>query len=113
VADPQTDAAIAAKWPEEWAKANDPTLRGRSKARGKLRKEYAYFLAIDALLARQPNACCATCDNFEPVPHSSKMHCSAESDFYGYQIASPDGLCTKWRAQLNPQHAEALTKEAK
>jgi hypothetical protein len=98
MADPETDAAIAAKWPVEWAKANNPALRRRSKARQKLRQRFAYGKQIEALLSRNPTAACANCDNFERVPNSDKMHCSAESDFYGYQIASPRGLCLKWRA---------------
>lgn len=95
MADPQTDAAIAELWPEAWARANDPNLRNRSKARQQIRQRYKFHLAMEAFQKAKPHARCGVCEHYEPVPHSSsgKFHCSLGSDFYGYSIAKPDGLC--------------------
>lgn len=100
MADPATDAAIATRWPERWAKANNPALRNRSKARQQIRKAYAFALEFDAFVAAHPNAKCGNCQHFEPIPHSNKgqFHCSIESDFYGYVIAKADGVCIKHKA---------------
>lgn len=98
VNDPATDAAIAALWPAAWAKANDPTRPKRGKARGKLRARYRLHLAFGEFKRANPTASCGNCAHFERMPNDSKgrMHCAAESDFYGYQIAVAGGLCMKW-----------------
>ena len=98
MADPQTDAAIAAKWPEAWAKANNPNLRNRSKARQQIRQRYRLSLEFAAFKQANPQAQCGNCKHFERMPHDTRMHCSIESDFYGYQIAVAGGLCVKWKA---------------
>jgi hypothetical protein len=92
---PETDAAIAARWPEKWAKANDATLRGRSKARQKLRQQYAYTLEFEAFVAANPNAKCGNCEHFGRVPDSQKRCCDLDSDFYGYAITKADGACVR------------------
>jgi hypothetical protein len=97
MADPETDAAIAAKWPDAWAKANDPTLRNRSKARQQIRQRYRASLSFDAFKQANPSAQCGNCTNYLPMPHDSRMMCAAESDFHGYAVAKPDGLCMKWK----------------
>lgn len=100
MSDPATDAAIAERWPDRWAKANDPAKRNRSKARQQIRKAYADALAYDAFVLANPTARCGNCEHFEKVPHDTKgqWHCSIESDFHGYAIAKADGICTKWKA---------------
>ena len=105
MADPQTDAAIAALWPEAWAKANNPALRNRSKARQQIRQRYKFHLEMDALQKAKPHARCGVCKHYEPVPHSSggKFHCSIESDFHGYQITTPDNLCLKFKGIPNQE----------
>jgi hypothetical protein len=99
MADPQTDAKIAALWPAQWAKANDPTLRRRSKARHNLRAAYDARLKFDAFKAAHPNARCGNCVSFKKMPDDSKSRsmCEFDSDFHGYTIATADGLCTHWR----------------
>lgn len=91
------DAALAAAWPARWAKAND-SRPGASKRRNNLRKAWRAHLAFVAFKAANPEACCGNCDSFKPMPHDSRMQCEAESDFYGYQIVTADGVCTKWGA---------------
>ena len=102
MADPETDAAIAAKWPDAWARANDPTRRGRSKARQQLRQRYRASLEFDAFRQANPEAQCGNCSHFAPMPFDSKgqMHCSAKSDFHGYQIATADGVCRWWKRMI-------------
>lgn len=97
MADSATDAAIAAAWPVQWAKAND-ARPGASKRRNKLRSHWNGHLALEAFKAANPEARCGNCNSFKPMPHDSRMHCEAESDFYGYQITTADRLCMKWRA---------------
>jgi hypothetical protein len=101
MADPETDAAIAAKWPEQWARANNPALRNRSKARQQIRQRYRLAQAFDAFKQANPDARCGNCGSFKPMPNDAKgaMHCEAESDFYGYQLANANGLCVKWSAK--------------
>ena len=108
MADPETDAAIAAKWPDAWAKANDPSRRNRSKARQQIRQRYRLSLEFAAFKQANPDARCGNCDSFGPMPHDSRMMCGAESDFHGYAIATADGLCMKWRlAHMAGQEVEA------
>lgn len=95
---PDIDAAIAAAWPERWSKAND-SRPGASKRRNKLRSQWRRAVAFEAFKAANPTAQCGNCNSFKPMPLDSRMHCEAESDFYGYQIATSDGLCVKWRAK--------------
>lgn len=89
------DSTIAAAWPERWAKANDGRP-GASKRRNKLRGYWRLHHAFETFKVANPNARCGNCDSFKPIPHNNKMHCEAESDFYGYQTVKVDGLCMKW-----------------
>lgn len=102
MADPVTDALIAELWPEKWAKANDPTRRNNSKRRQQLRQAYALSLEMESLLSRHPDARCGTCEHFELMPHdrTGQHHCAAESDFYGYVLASADNLCLKYKRNI-------------
>lgn len=103
MADPATDALIAKLWPIDWAKANDPTRRNNSKRRQQLRQAYAYHLRMQALQSAEPDARCGTCEHFELMPEdrTGQHHCSAESDFYGYVLASADNLCLKYKKIIN------------
>ena len=94
MSDPVTDAAIAAKWPERWAKANNPSLPYRSKARQQLRKRYAVALEHKAFVASNPEARCSSCDHGEP--YRDDLSCQLDSDFHGYQIVHPEYVCTRW-----------------
>ena len=96
MSDPATDAQIAASWPDRWARANDPSLRNRSKARNNLRKAFAYALRVDAIREANPDARCATCKHYEQMPHGERKHCSIERDFHGYLMTAPDSLCDKF-----------------
>jgi len=90
------NACIASEWPDKWAKANAGPKAG--KKRNQLRKWWRYHEDMQKLRAQNPTARCATCSSFTPFPNDSRgrMICQVESDYYGYQIASPDGLCLKW-----------------
>lgn len=92
--DPVTDAAIAQRWPREWAAANDPARTGNSKRRNKLRKQYAEALDLAAL--RKTGARCGNCEHFEARNvHVDHAVCELLSDFHGYTLADADGLCLK------------------
>lgn len=100
MADPATDAAIAAEWPEAWARANDPARSGASKRRTKLRKEWATAQKIKLLKAEGRS--CRTCVNFGSTSAFSEREtvCDLHSDFYGYQMAKPTGLCADWKSTV-------------
>jgi hypothetical protein len=99
MADPVTDAAIAARFPREWARANDPSLRNRSKARQQLRQRYRHQLALDALMLANPQARCSSCAHVrtDPSPGLKGTFCDLDSDFEGYARVAPDFVCTRWR----------------
>ena len=97
MADPATDAAIAIRFPSEWARANDTRLRNRSKARQQLRQRYRIALEMDALRAANPHAKCANCSN--RGSWNGKMICDLDSDFGGYAITDPASLCVRWKAE--------------
>lgn len=96
---PEIDAKIAALWPDKWAKANDPRLARRAKARNHLRSAYAAHVKFADFKARHPNASCGNCVNFKRLPHDTKGRhmCEADSDFHGYTIVERNGLCTSWQ----------------
>lgn len=96
------DALIAARWPDRWARANDPRLRNRSKARNNLRKCFRAAVAHDAFKAANPDARCSNCEhaNANPTPGLSGLFCLLDSDFEGYQGTNPDNVCARWSATL-------------
>ena len=95
------DEAIAAAWPDRWARANAPRT-GASKRRNNLRKAWKAHLTYQAFVAANPNARCGNCTHMKRVPHRTAAHrdanhCELDSDFYGYQITSPESVCARWR----------------
>jgi len=93
---PTLDArsALAAQmFPKEWARANAKPY-GRAKARNNLRKRAEATAKLNAL--RSTGAHCGSCKSFSPMPgpgNDGKMICDTHSDFHGYQLARPGGLC--------------------
>jgi len=102
VSDAATDAAIAAKWPDAWMKANDPARRNRSKARQQIRQRYAHAMAFEVFVAANPQARCANCDNAGSRHFETRPICELDSDFHGYQPVDPDHRCARWRAKPLP-----------
>jgi len=95
MADAATDALVASRYPEDWARAN-------SKLRTKLRKRYREDCKLDEL--RAAGRSCATCKHFELLPFVSLVHkhmCSLTSDFYGQVVAQKHELCTDWKDKTN------------
>lgn len=89
--DPRSRLA-AEMFPAEWAKV--ASLPGASKRRNYLRHRAEVEKTLRAL--RAAGASCATCRSFERRPHGKEMICAANSDFHGYQITGPDGLCARF-----------------
>lgn len=94
------DEAIEAAWPDRWAKANDPRPNA-SKRRNNLRKHWRNHVALTDFKATHPDARCGNCSHMGRVPHRTAAHrdanfCELDSDFHGYQITSPDSVCTRW-----------------
>lgn len=86
MADAETDALIAARWPEKWA------VTRTSKGRNNLRRRFKAAVRLDRL--RDKGARCADCKHFDAsLKYYRKPICEMGSDFHGYQIAEPDGLC--------------------
>lgn len=97
--DPIIDAAIAKLWPAAWARANDPRLRNRSKARQQIRKRYRDHVAYVEFRKSFPTAACKNCANrSEPHLMPGKLACDLDSDFHGYQLVDSENVCTRWRA---------------
>ncbi len=88
------DAEIAAKWPQEWAKANH-SRPGASKRRNNLRKRYRYVMELEAFVRENPTAKCANCRHMSTVNYS-KPYCELDSDFHGYQTVALDYVCVRW-----------------
>ncbi|WP_370171384.1 hypothetical protein [Sphingobium abikonense] len=82
MSDAATDAAIAAAWPKDWAKAND-ARPGASKRRNKLRKAWAAQQSFAAFKAANPNANCGNCAH-RGNHYNIGDHCELQTDFYGY-----------------------------
>lgn len=99
MSDPATDLAIAAAWPGRWAKANDPSLPGRSKARQKLRQRYAQALKREAFIEANPHARCSSCAHSGGRQFTDALVCELDSDFHGYSVTPPDYVCTRWSAK--------------
>ena len=92
----ERDALAAKHFPDEWADAKD--LLGGSKRLQKLRQRGEYMERTAAL--RASGASCANCRSFNTRPVfglNMKATCDAQSDFYGYVEARPDGLCVRWK----------------
>jgi len=89
------DAAVAARFPAEWARANAGPKA--SKKRNALRHRYRAALILDELKAK--GALCGNCAAFEPRHMYPDQHiCGAKSDFYGDVITTADrSPCTWWR----------------
>ena len=99
MADPQTDAKIAAMWPKQWARANDSSLRNRSKARQQIRQRFALANKHSAFVAANPEARCGNCEHQSFTHHTQKARCDLDSDFHGDQLVSLQDVCTRWRAR--------------
>lgn len=84
MAEPAIDAAIAAAWPEKWAKAN-ADRPGASKRRNNLRKSWAASQELAAFKAAHPHASCGNCDN-HATHFSQGDYCLLESDFHGLAV---------------------------
>lgn len=98
MADAATDAAIAARWPDAWARANDTSLPRRSKARQQLRMRYKHAVALEEFRAANPTARCGNCahGDRDPTPGIRGLSCELDSDFHGYAMVHPDSVCTRW-----------------
>ena len=92
-----TDAAIAEHWPAQWAKANNPVLRNRSKARNNLRRQWRLAQEHQAFVAANPEAKCGNCAHCS-TQHYKKPYCELDSDFHGYQLVELQDVCTRWEA---------------
>lgn len=104
-----TDQAVAERFPREWARANDPSLRNRSKARNNLRRRYRLAVEHEAFVAANPLATCAACANSTLNPGMVKgLACDLDSDFHGYQMVDPAHVCTRFRpcAPERPRSAQ-------
>jgi hypothetical protein len=97
---PEVDAAIAERFPSEWARANDGSLRGRSKARNNLRKRYRYVVELEAFKAANPDARCGNCahGDLNPSVGIKGLSCELDSDFHGYAMVDPANVCARWDA---------------
>lgn len=99
--DPTTDADIARDWPERWARANDPSLRGRSKARNNLRKAYRGWRALAEFMQANPTASCLTCKNRVKMPLDDRYYCAEDSDFHGYSVLTSNNPCLNYSENDN------------
>jgi hypothetical protein len=89
------DAEIAQAWPKLWEKANIGTKT--SKRRKKLRQRWLGERAHEAFANANPEAKCGNCLHFGTMPPGLKGNCcNLDCDYYGYTVAKPDGLCTRW-----------------
>ena len=71
------------------------TFHGKRRARE--RRRLRDKLAYDRL--KQSGSKCSTCTSF--IKHCTAVNgaiCSRFSDFHGYQMAQPDGLCLEYQA---------------
>lgn len=99
----EVDAKIAKAWPNRWAKANDPNLRGRSKARQQLRRAWRRKLEFEAFKAANPDMSCFNCQHREKNPTTMPefdWHCAMGQDGPWYSPITEDRPCTDWRKQL-------------
>lgn len=94
MADVTTDAAIALRFPVEWAKANNPGRGGNSKRRQKLRMRYRMDLEREAFRVSNPDAACSSCAN--QYLWKGALTCALDNDFDGYQLVKPLHFCTRW-----------------
>lgn len=92
------DDAIAARFPREWARANDPNRRNGSKARNNLRRRYRLTIAHDEFVAANPSANCGNCAHSKCAPGLGiqGLACLLDSDFHGYQIVKSGDVCVRW-----------------
>lgn len=98
---PVTDTQVAARFPAEWARANDPALPNRSKARQKLRQRYRIAIATDAWRTANPGAFCSNCAHCShPALRPEAFRCDLESDFHGDAIVRDPQ--TEWCARWSP-----------
>lgn len=83
--------ALAMKYfPESWANAQ---TEGKSKQRNNLRKHAEQIQLKEQLKA--DGASCSTCWSFvSGGPCGS--YCDADTDYYGYALTKPEGLCYRW-----------------
>jgi hypothetical protein len=96
------DHEIAAAWPDKWARANNPALRSRSKARNNLRKSWRGHKEWLAFKAANPTAACANCRYNTPMPNDGRSTCDVGSDFHGYSmIRDVSSVCTEHKARDN------------
>lgn len=95
------DEAIAIRFPLEWARANDPAKRGRSKARNNLRRRYRAIVELETFVSGNPSASCVSCvhSTSDPTPGIRGLTCDLDSDFHGYQMVRADHVCARWGRQ--------------
>lgn len=104
-ADGYSDGDIARDWPDRWERANNPTLRGRSKARNNLRKAYRGWRAQIDFMRANPTASCLNCQHRKQMPLDTRFHCELDSDFHGYAVLASNNPCV--RHQFMDPHHEA------
>lgn len=97
------DAEIARVWPDRWARANDPTLRGRSKARNNLRKQYRKWRAQIDFMEANPTASCLNCQHRRKMPVDARFYCDLDSDFHGYAVLTSNNPCVRHLFTEQPQ----------
>ena len=89
--DEQTDAKIAALWPDRWAKAT------RSKQRSRLRRAYKGHLILSGLI--EAGMQCGNCRSFNANKHNHPIkgsYCEAHSSFEEYQLTKAGSICVDW-----------------
>ncbi len=75
--------------------ANSPGEKRRRAAKRE-RERAAEDEAVRIL--RIQGASCSTCQNWIKSPVGRA--CDLDSDFYGYVLAKPNGLCSRWAQRL-------------
>ena len=93
--------ALAAKmYPVEWARIVNKTGEQARRRRQNLRQHAKAAVQLAAL--RERGAKCENCDGFSRKEAGHKNVCLADTDFHGYAIVKPDGLCLRWGERKTP-----------
>ena len=94
----ERNALAAEMFPVEWKRCATKTGEQARRRRHNLRARADAELVLIAL--RERGAKCENCDSFSRKEAGHKNVCLADTDFYGYAIVKPDGLCTRWGERI-------------